>query len=118
MKFEENSHCTFNDRIKLVSKEILSSYPNIRIDDALDIAILDEPINKPADNDVKFMRYYYMLLILHKQIDIRNVIYFEMLNLKESGLIDDKLLTLFYEIEKYLLGERNEFPIVSEVYGY
>lgn len=118
MRFEENSHCTFDERVEMVSMEIIDAYPAIRIEDAVNIAILDEPINRPADNDVKFMRYYYMLLVLHRQIELRNAIYVEMSKLEKIGLNDGKLLNLMNEIEKYILGERIDFPIISEIYGY
>ena len=118
MKFEENSHCTYEERINLVVKEIRNAYPIISYEDALQIAILDEPINRKADNDIKFMRYYYMLLILHKNDDMKYILYNELVKLEHLGLVDNKLSELMGEINKFMTNERVDFPVISEIYGY
>ena len=96
MRFEENSHCTLKERIELVSKEITDAYPEVPLEYAKAIALHDEPINKVANNDNKFMRYYYMMLFLK---DHMNLIY-----------------TFYVEIYKFISKNREDFPLISELY--
>ena len=118
MSFEENSHCTFEERVELVAIEIKNAYPNISLADDVEIATLDEPIYRKADNDIKFMRYYYMMLILHNDSNMKIELYNELIKLVEDGINDNKLTEIMDEINKFMLNERDDFPIISEVYGY
>jgi len=118
MKFEENSNCSFEEKISMVSNEIIEAYPEISLKDAEEIAMLDETINKPANNDIKFMRYYYILLITHENLTLRKKILKEITELAKKGFDDDKLYELFNEIYNFVSGKRIDFPLVSELYGY
>ena len=116
MRFEENSHCDFEEKVNLVIKEIVDAYPDISYEKAKEIAILDETINKPADNDIKFMRFYYMLLVLKQNLKYKKELFVEMFNLANSGLKDQKLYYIFNEIYNFMSGKRVDFPVISEIY--
>lgn len=116
MRFEENGHCDFEEKVDLVTKEILDAYPNISIEKAREIAILDETINRPVDNDIKFVRYYYMLLVLNKSIYYRKELFAKMFDLIKLGLNDSNLYYLFNEVYNFLSGKRIDYPIISEMY--
>ena len=118
MRFEETSLCSFEEKIEIVTKEILDVYPNISKDNAIAIAKLDEPFSGVANNDIKFMRYYYMLLVLNDNLEMRSIIFSEMQNLISEGIEDEKLFQLMDEINRYMYKERENFPIISEVYNY
>ena len=117
MRFEENSHYSYDERVDLVAKEITDAFPNISKKQAIEIAKLDEPINNQVNNDNKFIRYYYMLLILHNNLELKNIIYQKMQNIINDGLEDNLLFELMDEITKFICNEREDFPIISEIYN-
>lgn len=118
MRFEENSHCTLKERIALVSKEITDVYPEVPLEYAKTIALHDEPINKVADNDNKFMRYYYMMLFLKENMNMIYTLYVEIYKVAYNGLNDKKLFKLLEEIDKFISKNREDFPLISELYGH
>ena len=115
MRFEENSNCTLEERIKLVAKEIVDAYPEVSLEYAKTIAMHDEPISEPVTNDMKFIRYYYMMMFLK---DLRYNMYIELYRLYNEGLNNKKLSMLMEEIDNYMLEKRKDFPIISELYNY
>ena len=116
MRFEENSNCDFEEKVNLVTKEIIDVYPDISSEKAKEIAILDETINKPANNDTKFVRYYYMLLVLNQNPHYKKEFFSKMFDLINLGLEDEKLYFLFTEVYNFMSGRRLDYPMISEMY--
>ena len=79
-----------NALLKLIKGESMDVY------DLLDIV---DTIAAKADNDIKFMRYYYMMLILHNDSNMKIELYNELIKLVEDGINDNKLTEIMDEIK-------------------
>lgn len=116
MKFKYNSDCSFDERIEIESQEIINEYPEISIDDAKKIAALDNPVDDKITNDDKYIRYYYIMLIIKKGHPAYFKVFEDMYNIYNNGINDEKLIDIMYEIIRYNNGERIDFPLLSEMY--
>lgn len=116
MKFEYNSDCTFEERVELVTKEIMEEYPNISLECAQNAAVIDDPIDDKINNNHIFKRYYNVLLTLDKKDPIFNQVCNDLLRIYQSGISDNKLICLMDELMKYVNNRRSTMPLLSEFY--
>lgn len=117
MRFKYNSDCTLEERIELVSKEIIDEYHEIPIEIAKKIATIDDPIDDKLTNDDVFKRYYKILLFLNKEQPIYYQVLKDMYEVYCKGLKDERLVAVMQEIMKYVNKERFNFPLLSEFYS-
>ena len=116
MRFEYNSDCTLEERIKIVKDEIMDDYPSISEADAKMIASLCGPVEDKVSNDEIFERYYYMMLIIKRNNPAFNGLLREAFDIYNDGLVSQKLSLAMEEIIKYVNDERDTFPLLSEFY--
>ncbi len=116
MRFEYNSDCTLEERIDIVKREILDDFPMISEKDAKMIAAISNPVEDKVSNDDIFERYYYMMLILHKDHPAFKNVLKESFDIYIDGLKNPKFNLAMEEILKYMNGERMSFPLLSEFY--
>ena len=117
MKFEYNSDKNIEERIKLISNEIINEYPEIDIGSAKKIAVLDNPIDDKLTDDDRFYRYYMIMLVITKNHSSYMSVFNDALNVYKRGLKNDVLISAMNEIIKFNNGERQTFPILSEFYN-
>jgi len=116
MTFQNTERCSITERLKIVSTEIVSSYPKISSDDILKIAGLCDIVGDNVDSDVVFRRYYYILLVIKDDIYNFDIVYKDMKKFCK-GLKNDLNKNLFNDICNYYDGNINSFPIISDYYG-
>lgn len=108
MKYEYNGNLTYEERIALVSNEIMNNYSYVSKGEAYIISSLEPPITSKVDDIIKFRR-------------LSNIYYIT----KNDGIIND-LLQLDREIPSinnginyildYVLGKRKDL-IYSDIFN-
>ena len=114
MNYEYTGNCTLEEKVNIVSKEIMEAYPEITLKDARYIAMLDNKVTKEADGHIKFRRLYNILLITFSNTIIFNKVLKDMISAYNS--IKDKTISetnLFEDIILFYKGELETFPIIS-----
>lgn len=117
MKFQNTERCSITDRLRIVSNEILEMYPKISSDNILKIASLCDIVSDNVDTDVIFRRYYYILLVIQDDKSNFDIVYKDMKRFCGKELDNDLNKYLYDDIEKYVNGELDSFPMISEYYG-
>ena len=117
MKYEYNGNLLEDERVELVSKEIISKYPEIDLEHAEEIAMLEGRISTNPNLEIEFTRLYNIMLIMSYNKEFVKKVYNDIVEvLKENN--DDKKFVDYYnvvlEIANYLDNKR-EFPFLEEV---
>ncbi len=116
MSFQNTERCSVTERLKIVSNEIIGSYPEINSDDILKIASLCDVVTDNVDNDVIFRRYYYILFIIQNDNYNFDIVYNDMKRICKK-LKNELNKSLYNDIEKYYDGVLDSFPMISDYYG-
>lgn len=116
MNYEYNGNLLEEDRINLVSNEIINCYPEISIEEAKQIAMLEGKISTNKNLEIEFTRLYNIMLI--KSIDkiFLVKIYPSLMNILNNNRNDIKIdyyLDVAHQISNYILG-KGEFPLLNE----
>ena len=110
MKFEYNKDLLFEERVRLVTKEILSEYPLISAQSAKEAASLATPIDDKVLPEDKLDRYYFIMKIIGNKHDEFSHVFNDAFEVYQNGIRDDKYNTLMENIIKYMKGEMEVFP--------
>lgn len=116
MKFEYNGNLDYMDRVKLVSNEIIEEYPEIGIDEAKMAAILEDVITTKPTNEIKFKRLYNILFATQYNKTIFNHVLVDIKQIYDLGNNTKLMDSIMNEVARYVLGQRVNFPIISEFY--
>ena len=116
MSFQNTERCSVTERLKIVSNEIIGSYPEINSDDILKIASLCDVVTDNVDNDVIFRRYYYILFIIQNDNYNFDIVYNDMKRICKK-LKNELNKSLYNDIEMYYDGVLDSFPMISDYYG-
>ena len=116
MSFQNTERCSVTERLKIVSNEIIGSYPEINSDDILKIASLCDVVTDNVDNDVIFRRYYYILFIIQNDNYNFDIVYNDMKRICKK-LKNELNKSLYNDIENYYDGVLDSFPMISDYYG-
>lgn len=117
MSFQNTERCSVTERLKIVSNEIIGSYPEINSDDILKIASLCDVVTDNVDNDVIFRRYYYILFIIQNDKSNFDIVYKDMKRYCDKSFNNKLNSYLYDDIQKYVDGELESFPMISDYYG-
>ena len=117
MRFEYNEDLEKEDRINLVMDEIKSHYEDVDIYSAYMAALLSSPVDDKPTNDEKFERYYHLLRCLNPKNYSYLHIFNDLYNVYEAGIKKTEYNDCVREIIKYITGERNSFPVISDFYN-
>jgi len=115
MRFEYNGNLLEEDRINLVAKEITDKYPQISIEKAKDIAMLEGKISSNKTVQDELNRLYNIMLINSDDKNIVTLVYKDFLNLLKNEYIEENnnYIYLVEEINNYLQND-GEFPFLSD----
>lgn len=116
MRYEFNGHLVENDRIDLVSYEIVDKYPKIPLEKAKEIAMLEGGISNNADLEIKFNRLYNIMLVMKAEINVIKEVYCDLIILLKNN-IDNSNSTFYYSIVSELtnfLNNERDFPYLNE----
>ena len=116
MKYEYNGNLLEEDRINLVSKEIMERYPNINISLARQVAMLEGKISTEKTTEMEFNRLYNILLLSNHNPISMKLVYADLISLIENNKQDPKINyyhAVLLEIYNYLQGQR-DFPLLEE----
>ena len=117
MKYEYNGNLLEDERIDLVSKEIISKYPEIDLEHAKEIAMLEGRISTIATLEIIFTRLYNIMLIMSYDKKIVKKVYDDIVDILKENSNDKKFVEYYnvtLEIANYLDNKR-EFPFLEEV---
>ena len=117
MRFEYNEDLEKKERIEQVMGEIKEHYEDVDSYATYMAALLASPIDDKPTNSEKFERYYYLLKYLkptnYSYLHIFNDLY----NVYEDGIEKAEYNDCMFEIVKYIAGERQTFPHITEFYN-
>ena len=116
MKYEYNGNLKEEDRINLVANEIITVYPEIPIDKAKEIAMLEGRISIDCNLEMVFTRLYNIMLIMSNDKSIVKRVYMDLFNILNANQNDEKIYYYYQileEIHNFLNSERN-FPLLDE----
>lgn len=114
MEFEYNGNLLEEDRIELVSKEIIDKYPMISIEKAKEAAMLEGKISTPKNMLDELNRLYNIMLTNSESKVIVSVVYKDFLKVIEDNNAQSTIYYLMIEqINDYIMGY-SEFPIISD----
>ena len=116
MQYEYNGNLKEEDRINLVVNEIITAYPEIPIDKAKEIAMLEGKISTDCNLEMVFTRLYNIMLIMSNDKSIVKRVYLDLFNILNSNQNDEKIYYYYQvleEIYKFLMDERY-FPLLNE----
>lgn len=116
MKYEYNGNLLEEDRIDLVAKEIIDNYPEIKIEQAREAAMLEGRITTTPDTKMKFDRLYNILLVLRNDILKTKNPYNDLVKLVNDNNNDENInyyYNVTLEIANFLMNKR-DFPFLEE----
>ena len=116
MQYEYNGNLLEEDRINLVAKEIITTYPEIPIDKAKESAMLEGRISIDCNLEMVFTRLYNIMLIMSNDKSIVKRVYidlFNILNANQNARKIDYYYQVLEEIYNFLNSERT-FPLLDE----
>lgn len=87
MNYDYNANLTFEERVSIITKDIINKYPFINKETAIKIASLEEPIDNNKE-DIIFKRLSNILLFYQNDINKKNIIINDIL--KEYRNLNDK----------------------------
>ena len=117
MRYEYNGNLLEDKRVDLVSKEIVSKYPEISLDEAREIAMLEGRISTNPNLEIVFTRLYNIMLIMSYNKEFVKKVYNDLINVLKVNSNDEKFVDYYnvsLEIANYLDNKR-EFPFLEEV---
>lgn len=116
MRYEYNGNLLEGERINEVANDIVTKYPEIKLSQAREIAMLEGSISTNYNVDMAFNRLYNIMLVVSEDINIVKKIYLDLVSLLSNNR-DDKRIDYYYnvtmEISRFLREER-EFPFLDE----
>ena len=115
MKFQYNGNLLEEDRINLVSKEIIDKYPDVTIDKAKKAAMLEGKISKEKTAQDELNRLYNIMLVSSDNYGLVSRIYKDYLNVINTNYnIENNIyVEITKDIMSYLCGF-SDFPILSD----
>lgn len=116
MQYEYNGNLLEEDRINLVANEITTAYPEISVDKAKEIAMLEGKISTDCNLEMLFTRLYNIMLIMSNDKSIVKRVYldlFNILNVNKNAEKIDYYYQVLEEIYKFLNNEKT-FPLLDE----
>ncbi len=118
MQYEYNGNLLEEDRINLVANEIITAYPEIPIDKAKEIAMLEGKISTACNLEMVFTRLYNIMLIMSNDKSIVKKVYLDLFNILNVNVNqNDEKIDYYYqvleEIYNFLNSERT-FPSLDE----
>ena len=118
MQYEYNGNLLEEDRINLVAKEIITTYPEIPIDKAKESAMLEGRISIDCNLEMVFTRLYNIMLIMSNDKSIVKKVYLDLFNILNVNVNqNDEKIDYYYqvleEIYNFLNCERT-FPSLDE----
>ena len=117
MKYEYNGNLIENDRINNVASDIISLYPEITINEANEIALLEGRISEDKNLDMQFNRLYNIMLVMQDNKNIVKVVARDLINILNDNKNDNNIkyyYNIAYQILRYLSNER-DFPYIDEI---
>lgn len=116
MKYEYNGNLLEGERINEVANDIITKYPQIKISQAREIAMLEGSISTDYNVDMAFNRLYNIMLVTSEDTNIVKRVFLDLLSLLSNNR-DNKRIDYYYdvtvEISRFLKEER-EFPFLEE----
>lgn len=97
MIFQYNGNLDFNERVEMVTNEIITMYPNIEKSKAKLASIMEEPINSHLTYRNIYNRYYNIILANIGDFEFQKNVYFDMVEI--LGNIDDDIIK--YKLEDF-----------------
>ena len=114
MDFEYNGNLLEDDRINLVSNEIVNKYSQISFERAKEAAMLEGKISSPKTVNDELNRLYNIMLVNSENKNTVTLIYKDFLKLlKENNVEDNNYIYLAEGINNYLQNYA-EFPFLSD----
>ena len=112
MQYEYNGNLLEEDRINLVAKEIITTYPEIPIDKAKESAMLEGRISIDCNLEMVFTRLYNIMLIMSNDKSIVKRVYMDLFNILNANQNDGKIDYYYQVLEKiyYFLNSEKTFP--------
>ena len=117
MKYEYNGNLIENDRINNVASDIISLYPEITINEANEIALLEGKISEDKNLDMQFNRLYNIMLVMQDNKNIVKVVARDLIDILNDNKNDYNIkyyYNIAYQILRYLSNER-DFPYIDEI---
>ena len=116
MQYEYNGNLLEEDRISLVVNEIVTAYPEIPIDKAKEIAMLEGKISTAGNLEMVFTRLYNIMLIMSNDKSIVKKVYLDLFNILNANQNDGKIDYYYQVLEKiyYFLNSEKTFPLLDE----
>lgn len=116
MNYEYNGNLLEEDRINLVANEIIKKYPQIDINKAKEISMLEGKISTYKNLEMQFNRLYNIMLVLKDNKSIVKTIYLDIIDLLSKNKSDhniDYYYSISIKITDYLMNNGN-FPYLDE----
>lgn len=116
MNYEYNGNLLEEDRINLVANEIINCYPQINIDQARQIAMLEGKISTDKNIEIEFTRIYNIMLIMNSDKLFLIKTYTDILDVLKKYSSDEKFdyyYNIAFAISNYIFG-KGEFPLLNE----
>lgn len=116
MDYKYNGNMIEKDRIELVASEIIKKYPQISIEKARDIAMLERRISEKENLDMQFTRLYNIMLTMQNNKNIVKLVCSDLVDILKSSKENGNLkfyLDVVSQILRFLSGERL-FPFLDE----
>ncbi len=117
MKYEYNGNLIENDRINNVASDIISLYPEITINEANEIALLEGKISEDKNLDMQFNRLYNIMLVMQDNKNIVKIVVNDLINILNDNKNDNNIkyyYNIAYQVLRYLSNER-DFPYIDEI---
>lgn len=119
MQYEYNGNLLEEDRINLVVNEITTAYPEIPIDKAKEIAMLEGKISTACNLAMVFTRLYNIMLIMSNDKSIVKRVSLDLFNiLNVNANQNDGKIDYYYQVLEqiyYFLNSEREFPLLVEI---
>ena len=114
MEFEYNGNLLEEDRIDLVSKEIIDKYPMISIEKAKEAAMLERKISTQKNMLDELNRLYNIMLTNSESKVIVSLVYKDFLKvINDNNAQSTIYYSMIEQINDYIMGY-SEFPIISD----
>ena len=117
MKYEYNGNLIENDRINNVALDIINCYPEITVNEANEIALLEGRISENKNLDMQFNRLYNIMLVMQDNKNIVKIVARDLINILNDNKNDYNVkyyYNIAYQILRYLSNERG-FPYIDEI---
>lgn len=117
MKYEYNGNLIENDRINNVASDIINYYPEINVNEANEIALLEGRISEDKNLDMQFNRLYNIMLVMQDNKNIVKVVARDLIDILNDNKNDYNIkyyYNIAYQVLRYLSNER-DFPYIDEI---